>query len=446
MKKSSNETSGLIERFAPDQPGIALIVMRDGKTILRAARGMANLELGVALTPDHVFRIGSVTKQFTAVAILMLRARGKLALDDRITRYLPGYPVGRRRITIEHLLRHTSGIASYTNMPGFWQKSQQWMTVEDHIAYFKNEPLRFAPGERFEYNNSGYFLLGAIIEKVSGMPYGDFLKRAIFDKLGMTRTAIDDPNCISPGRVSGYQRTDKGVLQIADYLSMTWPYAAGALLSCVDDLAIWDAALYTNKLLPRAQLEAAWQVGSLNDGEPLHYGHGWSLNTHAGNRCIEHSGGINGFVCHAIRIPEQRVFAAVLCNTTAPAFDPQVLALKLAAEAAGTPFRPPHAARLPGTQLARLAGQFSNSQGEQHIWISFEKGALVRRFAPEAPATRLTATARGVDGAYEFFERDGLLRYRLTPRAAGKPQALRVFDREREVFTGVRVKGVARRN
>ena len=203
---------------------------------------MANVELGVSIKPEMVFRLGAITKQFTAVAILRLGERGKLALSDRVIRFIAKYPTYGHKITVEHLLTHTSGIKSYTDIPEFWKKVKEDKSIEENIAFFKDQPMNFEPGERWQYNNSGYFRLGAIIEKVSGQAYEAFLKQHIFDTLGMADTHYDLPNKIIAGRVQGYGKNEHGIENEA-YISSTRPHAARSLASSVDDLAMWDASL-----------------------------------------------------------------------------------------------------------------------------------------------------------------------------------------------------------
>ncbi len=195
---------------------------------------MANVELSVPIRPEMVFRLGSITKQFTAVAILMLMERGKLGLTDRITKFIPKYPTHGHKITIEHLLTHTSGIKSYTAMPEFWKDAKEDKTPGEHIAFFKDQPMEFKPGERWDYNNSGYFLLGAIIEKISGQTYTAFLKQHVFDRLGMADTHYDLANKIIRGRVQGYEKSDNGIENSA-YTTVTISRKATQLL-----IQFWD--------------------------------------------------------------------------------------------------------------------------------------------------------------------------------------------------------------
>ena len=190
--------------YKSGEPGAALLIMKDGQVLVRKAYGMADLELGIPLEPDMVFRIGSMTKQFTAVAALMLIEQGKLALADPITKFLPDYPIQGKTITIEHLLTHTSGIQSYTDMDSWRPLLRKDMNLTELIGVFKDQPMQFAPGERWRYNNSGYVLLGAVIEKVAGMSYESFLQKNIFDPLGLKNTFYGSATRVIPRRIPGY--------------------------------------------------------------------------------------------------------------------------------------------------------------------------------------------------------------------------------------------------
>ena len=348
----------LKESFVADKPGAAVIVIKDGRTVFRKAVGMADMEMGVPLQPDMVFRLGSITKQFTAASILILAEEGKLSLQDRIEKHLPGYPTQGHVITVEHLLTHTSGIQSYTGIPG-WMTSKILapMTVTELVDGFKKEPMQFAPGERWVYNNSAFVLLGAIIERVSGKTYETFVNERIFAPLGMSSSYYGSTEPIIPKRVPGYTE-DGGKVRNAGYLSMTQPYAAGSLSSTVDDLAKWDGALYTEKILKKASLEKAWTPFVLKSGERTKYGYGWGLGTLRGRRSIEHGGGIFGFSTYALRLPEERVYVAVLCNSDSPLTDPGFVAKKLAAIAIGDPFPDFTPVTLDAKVLERYAGVY----------------------------------------------------------------------------------------
>jgi D-alanyl-D-alanine carboxypeptidase len=407
----------LARAFAAGDPGAALIATRAGGTLYCKGFGMANLELGVPVEPDMVFRIGSVTKQFTAAAILMLMEQGRLALDDLLTRFLPDYPMQGHVITIEHLLTHTSGIQSYTDMPEWppvWRKD---FTVHELIDFFKNKPMSFTPGTRWAYNNSGYHLLGAIIEQVSGQTYEAFLRERIFDPLGMRQTRYDRTEFIIPRRAAGYDWTPDGFVNAA-YLSMTQPYAAGALVSTVDDLARWDAALQAGRMLRPETLARAFTPYRLSDGTSTGYGYGWMIGDCQGLGTQEHGGGINGFVCYALRVPAERVFVAVLTNRTGPTVDPELIALQVAGHVLGRPWREPQPIWLAPDTLKTLAGVYGMEDGNE-ISIAYDGEAAV--LCAQMGPMRMTLLPMA-DGRFAVRERP-LMRIAFAPgeiRLAGR--------------------------
>jgi CubicO group peptidase (beta-lactamase class C family) len=419
----------LIEQFeallAPiypaDKPGAAVIVVKDGETIFRKSYGMANLELGVPIEPQMVFRLGSITKQFTAVSILMLYERGKLDLQDDLTRFLPDYPTGGRKITVEHLLTHTSGIKSYTGMPEWFPLWRKDMSLDELITLFKDQPFDFEPGEEFRYNNSGYILLGAIIEKISGIKYADFIQENIFTPLGMSHSLYDVTEKIIPGRVSGYSRAKDGYVN-APYLSMSQPYAAGSLASSVDDLALWDAALYTDKLLKPETLALAFQSYKLKNGNETGYGYGWMISSYEGSPTIEHGGGINGFTTGAIRFPAEKVYAAVLTNCENPETPPDTAAFKLAALAIGKPFSLPPAIEVPEDTLKGYVGVYQINPQEERI-ITFQDGKL---YSQRSGGMRIDLVPYAPD-AFLFNKVDDRLLFERDE--TGKISGMRVFRR-----------------
>ncbi len=321
--------ASLAPYFPPNGPGAAVIVTRNGKTLFRKAYGMANLEHGVALQPDMPMRLASVTKQFTAAAILLLADQGKLAVTDDITQYLPNYPTHGARISIENLLTHTSGIRGYTELPGFEDIAQRDMTAQQMIGFFKDKPLEFQPGERFSYSNSGYFLLGAIIEKVSGMPYAEFMEQNLFKPLQLTHTRYDCLACIVPHRVQGYTLA-QSTYNNAVAISMTQPYSAGALSSNVDDLATWSDAMAAGKLLKPESWRRMFSPYVLKNGTASPYGFGWFIGKIRDVDVLEHSGGIPGFATHVLRAPAQGVFIAILTNNDTQKPSPAALAQNIA--------------------------------------------------------------------------------------------------------------------
>ncbi|NIL99952.1 MAG: serine hydrolase [Acidobacteria bacterium] len=336
----SERIDAILDRCYPaDGPGAAVIAVRGGEVVYRGARGMADLENGLPLTPESVFRLGSITKQFTAAAILLLVERGELSLSDRLTEFLPDYPVHDPQITIEHLLTHTSGIFNYTDIPGYIREGVRLdVTVGELIDGFKDQPPKFAPGERFSYSNSGYVLLGAIIETVSGQSYEEFIRRNVFEPLGMKHSYYGSHTRLIPRRARGYDGSP-GEWSNADFISMTHPHGAGGLLSTVDDLAIWDAALYTDRLLRPESVRKMMRGFTLNDGSGSPYGLGFGIGSVRGRSAVFHGGGIHGFTTYATRLPDERIYVAVLTNTPGLPAEPGYVANRIAALVAGDPFR-----------------------------------------------------------------------------------------------------------
>ena len=232
----------------------SVLVARDGKPIFRKSYGFADREWDIPNTPGTKFRLGSITKQFTATCIMQLVEAGKINVDDPISKYYADSPAAWSKVTIHHLLTHTSGMPSYTELPGFFQKqAMSDRTPEEIIKLTQDQPLQFEPGSKFRYDNTGYIILGYVIEKVSGEKYADYLQKHIFDPLGMHDTGYDMAKDIIPHRASGYLYAD-GKWINSPYLAMSLPYAAGSLYSTVDDLLIWDQALYANKPVSAASL------------------------------------------------------------------------------------------------------------------------------------------------------------------------------------------------
>src|SRR6056297_876104 len=278
------------EKYKADEPGAAVLVAKNDDVIYRKAFGMADLELDVKMKSEMVFEIGSVTKQFTAISILMLMEEDKLSLEDDITKYIEDYPTHGHTITIHHLLTHTSGIKSYTSMKEWQEKWRKDYEPKEFIDFFKYEPMNFAPGEEFSYNNSAYFLLGYIIEKVSGKTYPEFIEQNIFKPLEMNNSYYGSQKKIIENRAPGYQKKDEFVN--AEYLSLTQPYSAGSIMSTVNDLYKWHKALHDYKLVEKETLEKAFSNYTLNNGEKINYGYGWFINEINGSSTIEHGGGI----------------------------------------------------------------------------------------------------------------------------------------------------------
>ena len=406
--------------YPADGPGAAVLVLRDGEIILCKGYGLANVELGVPMAPAMVFRLGSVAKQFTALAILILADEGKLALADDITTYLPDYPTQGQAITIEHLLTHTGGVKDLEFLPARLAVERSDLSVAELIALFKDEPLDFVPGTAWSYSNSGYILLGAIIEQVSGMSYADFIQQRIFTPLGMTHSYYDNPALVIPGRVAGYTRTNDGYANAA-YMSMTQPYAAGALASSVDDLAKWDAALYTNKLVKQSTLRRMFKSVVLMNGQTPGYGYGWGVGSYEGDPIQDHNGGINGFYTEVMRLPADKVYIAILSNLENPTVAPEDLAFDIATLVIGKPYQDPAPIPVPAKTLATYAGVYLvNGQGG--VVIRHEDDHLL--WQTGGPAHVLTPLAPD-----EFFMAGVPLRIRFVKDRASTVTSMQLQQR-----------------
>ena len=409
------------EVYKPGEPGAALIVRRNGKTLFRKGYGLANLELGVKVEPDMVFRLGSITKQFTGVAILMLAEQGKLSLQDEIGNYIPDFPTGDKKVTILHLLTHTSGIKSHTDMEEWLPLVRKDMTPQELIAMSKGKPLEFAPGERWKYNNSGYIMLGAIIEKVSGRSYEDFVRENIFVPLGMKHSYYDRTERIIPRRVSGYEKGNQGFANAA-YLSMTQPYAAGSLASSVDDMALWNDAVFAGKLLKKEWLDKAFTPYRLADGESTGYGCGWVIADLRDHRTIEHGGGINGFLSYALALPDDNVYVAILTNSAIEGRLPEPLAVRIAELVLGLAPEERKPVMLTAAELDALVGVYANQAGEER-YITREGETLFSQRVGGAKNPILAASAT------EFFFMETPTAIRFSRNAEGEIAGLRVQAR-----------------
>ena len=300
----------------------AVLVARDGAAVLDKGYGMANLEWNVPNAPNTKFRLGSITKQFTAAAILLLEERGKLKVDDRIKTYLPDIPMSWERITVFNLLTHTAGIPNFTALSEYAAAKGRATTVDGTIATLRDKVLDFGPGEKMSYSNSGYLVLGSIIEKVSGQSYEKFVTDNLFTPLGMKDSGYDSNTLVIRRRASGYNRTPAGFVN-AGYIHMSVPHAAGALYSTTEDLLKWQTALFDGKVVSKASLDRMITPFK-ND-----YALGLTVSAEKGRRVIAHGGGIDGFNTHMSYYPDTRTVIIALSNVAGPI--PGVLGTQLAA-------------------------------------------------------------------------------------------------------------------
>ena len=345
------------ELIKANEPGAAVAVVQGGEVIHRQGYGLANVEWGIPVQPDTVFRLASLTKQFTATAIMLLQEQGKLTVDDLLTEFLPEYPISGHEITIHHLLTHTSGIKSYTSIEGWFpHKIIHDMTPQAICDVFSQIPFDFKPGTQFLYNNSGYHLLGMIIEKVSGVSYEQFIQENIFHPLGMQHSYYMSNEPIIPKRASGYATTEQGFCN-ADYLSMTQPYAAGALGSTIDDLVLWDRAVREQRLVSAPTQALMFTPVKLTAGKTEDYGYGWGLGDYRGHPFVHHGGGINGFSTFIAQFHREPVSIIILTNRAG--FDAGNCALRIARLVLGLPLLVRQPVVISAAAMERVTGTYA---------------------------------------------------------------------------------------
>lgn len=299
----------------PGAVGVSVAVGRGDELLCAKGYGFADLEFAVNADEETMFRIGSVTKQFTAAAIWKLAERGKLSVDDPLTKFLPDYPTHGQELTLRHLLTHTGGIPNYTDLGEVWHRNlARELPDEELVALWKDLPLDFAPGEKWNYSNSGYYLLGMVVAKVSGQDYAQFLRETFFEPLKLTRTRYDSNSELIPNRAQGYAFED-GKFANDDLIGMSQPGAAGALISTASDLVRWQQALVAGRVVKAESYEEMTLPFLLTNGRETQYGMGLMLSPQAGQPCVWHGGGINGFNSVLMYFPDARLHVAVISNS-----------------------------------------------------------------------------------------------------------------------------------
>ena len=370
--------------------GFSIGVMKGNDTVVMKGYGSADLELEVPTPSGGVYEIGSVTKQFTAAAIMQLRDSGKLSLDDDLSTHLPDYPMQGQKVSIRRLLDHTSGIKGYTEMPVFGQIVVHDLPKDTLVKLFGREKFEFAPGALEVYNNSAYFLAGLIIEKLSGMSYADYVKKHFFEKVGMSSSDYCSESRVMKKKVKGYDYGRDSTLHHKGFLVHTWPYAAGSLCSTARDLVAWNRALHNGQVLSPASYTDMITPGALSDGTKLRYGTGLALRTVGGHRLIEHGGGINGFVSASHYYPDDSLTVVVLINTAGPMAADR-LAVDVAMSILG---REPAKTETFSGDLNALAGAYTGvARGERiRATVTAGEGKLLLLVGPEKGPARPGAT------------------------------------------------------
>ncbi len=402
--------------YAAGGPGAAVIVTENGKTVYVAGRGLADVERKVPITAATRFRLGSITKQFTAAAILRLAEQGKLSLDDPLSKFLAAYPTPGASATVRQLLNHTSGVMPYTNIPGFTVEANanKPYTTEQLVAVFKDVPAPSKPGEKWDYNNSGYVLLGAILEKVTGKSWDQAVADLVTGplKLATIRSGIGADG--TPGMAVGY--TDKdGKTAVAQKIHMSVPHGAGALVGTVGDLADWGNALHNGQLLAPESYTRMTGTTTTADGEVHPYGFGLQTGDVRGHPEIGHGGGIFGFSTDSIYLPKEKIFVAVFANSDSPQSAPSMIARRLAALAMGDAYPLFTKVTVDPQVVDELVGIYAFADTER---------TLVRRdgklFAQRKGGAELEVFAAG--GNKFFYGPDSLTWFEMIRDPAGKPR------------------------
>ncbi len=378
----------------------AVLVAQDGKVLLSKGYAQANLEWQIPNTPTTKFRLGSLTKQFTAAAILLLEEQGKLRTDDLVKVHLPDAPAAWDKVTIFHLLTHTAGIPNFTAFPDYRQMQVFDTPIADLVAKFRDKPLEFAPGERMSYSNSGYVLLGYLIERISGRSYAQFVSEQLFTRMGMKDSGYDSNSAVIARRASGYTPGANGPVN-AGFLHMSIPHGAGALYSTTEDLLRWEQGLFGGTLLSAASLQK--MTTPFKNG----YAFGLAVQTVDGRSSILHNGGIEGFNTSLAYYPERKIVVAVLSNLNGPAADQ--IAAQLGKVAHGdvvvlTSERKEIA--LPPEVLQSYAGSYAFRPGVDMV-VTVEEGRLMTQLGPQqkVPVFAESTTAffaKVVDAQIEF--------------------------------------------
>jgi CubicO group peptidase (beta-lactamase class C family) len=370
--------------------GVSIAVVKGRDTIALRGYGLADVENEVPASADHIFRIGSITKQFTSAAIMQLVDKGRLSLDDTLGAMLPGMPTAWHRVTLRQLLNHTSGIPSYTDIGPRW--ARRWredMSVDTIVGLVAKDSLNFPIGSRWRYNNTGYVLLGLILEKAAGKPYATLMEEQIFKPLGLANTMYCHNQPIIKRRASGYARTGQQLAN-AEYLSMTQPHAAGALCSTARDLVKWTRALHSGRVVSATSFKAmTTPVGAATQNG---YGFGLGSDTSlAGHRRISHGGGIHGFLSMLAHYPDDSLTVVVLANTSPVAIN--LIAHNLARIVFGLPLEGARAPRvaLSAAQRAPYVGEYTITRpngSPLQLQISLEGDRLMAQ-APGQPQQEL---------------------------------------------------------
>ncbi len=421
--KPANDLAAYAEQLLDEQgikkdgPGLTLLVAQGDQLLYQGARGMASVELGVPLKPEHRMRLGSITKQFAAATLLKLIDEGKAKLDDPLSKFLPDYPNGGA-ITLAQLLNHSSGVKSYTGIPGYMHNPiRQQLSTAELVKVFKDLPTDFAPGADFRYSNSGYVLVGAVVEAISGKPWHEALDAAL---LKPQRIAVSYPGeqGLVPGMVQGYSKAGADALSVAGVLSMTQPHAAGALVGDVQSLWRWNQALHGGQLLkPESYQRMVTPQGA---AVKARYGYGIGIDSLRGQPMLQHGGGIHGFSTLLVYQPELKLTVALLSNSDSAGINLDLIARKLGAKAMGKPYPAVQAVAMDAQALKAFEGIYS-ADGRDTRTLRLQGGALTSTRSGSQPFKLIPL------GKDRFAFSNTVAQLQLERDAQGKVVALQYF-------------------
>jgi len=417
--------------YASNGPGMSLLIAKDGIPLYKKAHGMANLELKVPLSTDNVFAIGSMSKQITAVAILQLADQEKLNLTDNINKYLTDYNSHNRVITIENCLTHTSGIPSFTELSNFDSIYQKKLSKMEMVDFFEEKELLFEPGSDFSYSNSGYYLLGLIIEKISGKTYEEYIQKNIFDKAGMKHSYFESMTNIIPVRAAGYDGRDSATYQNASYYERSWAIGAGNIMSTTGDLLIWNEALITDLFASKELLQKAFTSYKLSNGISANYGYGWNVTPLNNYTIIKHGGAINGYLSDGVSVPEERFYIAALTNTTGKS--PDEITTKILMKILNVSIDDPKIISLNKNLYNDYVGAFEVNRDGGRLLKNFTNDKQYRYIFVEGDSLMLQRTGGGKFSLHQyakdkFFTKGTNKRFDFTRDASGRVTALDVYS------------------
>lgn len=406
-------------KIKPDGPGVTVLVARGDQLLYKGARGLASVELGVPMQPDQLMRIGSVTKQFAAAALLKQIDEGKAGFDDPLSRFLPDYPNGSQ-ITLLQLLNHTSGVKSYTGIPGYMGNPvRRDLSTAELIQEFKGQPADFPPGEKWAYNNSGYVLLGAVVEAISGQSWHQAIDQLLLQPAHITTVHYQAGDRLFKGMAQGYTLNAQGQVAPAGLLSMTQPHAAGALIANTEGLWRWNQALHGGKLISAA----SYQRMTTPEGpaRAFHYGFGLETGRVRDQPMLSHGGGIHGFVSTLNYLPQSGTTVVILRNSDSPGFNMDLAARKLAAFAIGEPFSEPTPVAVPAEQLRSVEGLYALDDSQTRM-LRVKDGVLHSQRAAGGSDALMAL------GSDRFAMPGSLTWFQIERGPDGAPVAARVYS------------------